>query len=63
MAGGKKGGKHGGPKGKESWATGKYSQDVVNIILRRYLAEELLNALIIALGPVSYDKKKKKNSS
>jgi|GEM_PF-5986195 len=49
-----------GKKGKKDKNDKYTAGGVVNIILKRYTATELLNALIIALGVVTDDKKKKK---
>lgn len=60
--GGQKGGKGGkgskGKKGKGKWAYG--DQDVIKILIKRYTAVDLLNALIIALGVVVNPKGKGK---
>lgn len=60
--GGQKGGNGGkggkGKKGKGKWAYG--DQDVIKILIKRYTAVDLLNALIIALGVVINPKGKGK---
>lgn len=60
--GGQKGGKGGkggkGKKGKGKWAYG--DQDVIRILIKRYTAIDLLNALIFALGVVVNPKTKGK---
>jgi hypothetical protein len=60
--GGQKGGKGGkggkGKKGKGKWAYG--DQDVIRILIKRYTAIDLLNALLFALGVVVNPKTKGK---